>query len=110
MIEANLEQESERLQPLLNYHRFASGNLNSEVGLQNYIQEVIVDEADDVDWYENAFNDPELNDFENNDDWFNVDILDFGYSKSSDDVPISLFDGSNHTGRFSKIYIIIQKS
>jgi hypothetical protein len=110
MIEDNLEQERERLRPFLNYRQVVTGDWNSVIGSRNDIEEIKSDDADHFDWYENAFNDEDLNEISNNNDWFNVDLMDFGYSKRSHDVPVPLFHGSTHTGRDLARFILSFKS
>jgi hypothetical protein len=102
MIEEDaVEQERQRLLPFFNFRRITTAVSNSGV---------TVDERANIDWYEDAFNDAIINEMDDNNEWLNVDILDFGYSKRVDDVPVSLFNGSSHTARDLARFILSFKS
>jgi hypothetical protein len=94
-MEEELEQERLRLQPFLEFYRFATGSLNANSELQNYASGVHFQEFEN-EWYEDAFHDEEYNLEDSNSDWNDVDTLNLEFRRQNRHLPESLFVGSNH--------------
>ena len=108
----SLELENDRLQPLLNYHRLANGELNEPNNFHNFLQGTLgaTDFDVEIDWNEDGFNNNDNFDDNMDDKWGNTRNLNLHYSKFNIEVPDQLFEGSRHTSRDLARFILNFKS
>ena len=112
-MDEDLEEEQQLLEPLINYHRFATGELNSDRNFNKFVEQTIMKDSSDVDWDEDAFNNiPSYDDdveFTTN-EWCDVKLLKLHYPKAKVEIPEKLFAESNHTSRDLARFILSFKS
>ena len=99
-----------RLEPFIRFHEFATGHLNSDVNLTNYINRNNLVNDVNVDWDDNSFANGREDEIILNTDWIDVDELNLQYAKVTNDHDKALFEGSEHKASDFARYILHFKS